>query len=169
MALGKEVSAPGTDEEWAGRKRQLEIILRAYRDDCTTIRLAEGHAAFPAHPPTDMPTRPQGTVGDPTFQGAVWLTLDSGLGWARWRAEAVWCAYASLATDLRNVVALSYWHFNGGDLSWQEAARLMHVEKTHYYRLLNRALHGIDAGLPPESRDLAIWFGEVTPSGDAGE
>lgn len=154
---------------WMARKRQLEIILRAYRDDCLTIRLAEGHAAFPAHPPTDMPTRPAGAVSDPTFQGAVWLTTDLGLGWARWRAGVIWQAYAGLPTDLRNVVALSYWHFSGGEVGWQDVARLMHIEKSHYYRLLNRALRGIDAALPPESQDLALWFGDVAPSGDAGE
>lgn len=156
---------------WNARRRQLEIILRAYRDDCTALRLAEDQAAFPAHPPSDTGIHPQGAVSDPTFRGVVWLTQQEAVAWARWRAGVVWSAYAQLDADLRNVVALTYWHFSGGDLSWQEAARLMHVEKTHYYRLLNRALHALDTTLPRETHDLALWFGEVAahPSGDAGE
>lgn len=156
---------------WGARRRQLEIVLRAYRDDCTALRLAEDHAAFPAHPPSETGIHPQGAVSDPTFRGAVWLTQQEAVQWARWRAAVVWQAYAQLDADLRNVVALTYWHFTGGDLSWQEAARLMHVEKTHYYRLLNRALHALDAMLPAETHDLALWFGEVSAqtTGDAGD
>lgn len=149
------------DGQWSARRRQLEIILRAYRDDCTTLRIAEDQAAFPAHPPSPTGIHPQGTVSDPTFRAVVWLTQQEAIQWARWRAGVVWRAYSACASDQRNVLALTYWHFTGGDMSWQEAARLMHVESSHYYRLLTQALRAFDTGLPLESRDLAVWFGEV--------
>lgn len=140
------------------RQRQVEIILRAYLDDCAAVRLTELEAAYPGGMLDGTP-RPPGFQSRPTERAALHLATDLALQWARWRQGHVWRAYQACDPDARNLIAVTYWS-HGGQRPWQEAARLLHWSPATFYVVRRRALRVVSAVLPPESQDLATWFGE---------